>query len=1774
MKKIGLAFLLVSVFSAHAQRVIVALDAPARVRFGAEKLEAALKEAHVSGRKVTLRIVPDTAKESFRISGEGKTIHIDGADASGVLYGCLELADTIRRRGWPDRISVADHPRMALRGTCIGLQKPTLLPGRGPYEYPYTPENFPWFYDKALWIKYLDSMVSCRMNTLYLWNGHPFASLVRVPDYPFAVEVDDSTFRKNEEVYAFLTKEADKRGIWVIQLFYNIIVSKPLAEHYKIKTQDRSRPIVPLIADYTRKSIAAFVEKYPNVGLMVTLGEAMEGVGQDDIDWFTKTIIPGIKDGLRASGRKEEPPLVLRAHDTDGPADLKAADSLYKNLYVEAKYNGEALTTYTPHGSWAALHRELSKNSKGLIENVHILANLEPFRYGSDDFIQKSVQAMHSVYGASGLHLYPQASYWDWPYSADSADPRLLEMDRDWIWYKEWARYAWNADRDRDAEQAYWSNLLAFRYGCSLADGRSILEAYEQSGEIAPKLLRRFGITDGNRQTLNLGMLLAQLTDPDKFGLFSLLYESEGPPGESLSTYAERECRHQPHEGETPMSVIREVTEEGRLAVDAIEKASTGVKADRAEFLRLKNDMYCYKALANFYALKASAALEVLYWRNTHVAWHLDSAASLLQRSVAAFRELDRFAGPAYRYANSMQTQQRKIPVRGADGKFITWGELLPVYEKELADFRVHKDSAHEVGLKPAAVELAADSATAYYSVGDFAKPFTDSGAVIVSVDDALKGLQGIRESAQRQLKEGTKIEFTCTTTVQLLMGFFTQKSPAYCAAPQLETDASANDFGQAEPRIPNGVKIDGFPTVNVHAWTFKPGKHVLVLGKGLCLVLGFAKPAGAAGVGDAEAMSGAAADGVVGGPAGEMRLWYRQAAERWTEALPIGNGRLGAMIFGGIGEEHIQFNESTLWSGYPRNPARADAWHYLDTLRRMVSNGRQAEAEKLAGDRFMGKKDGDDSEYQMAKEAWIKKVRSDTSWSKVDLDDRDWKTMTTPTPDGWEAAGLQGLDGSVWFRRTFDMPDTGDHKYYMLQLGRIRDVDFTYVNGVLVGSEEGISKKRAYRLNRSLLKPTGNVVAIQVLNFDDKGGLTGIKGQLDTTVWKYKIQDDNPPMLPKYEADYQPFGDWWVETAGRKEQYRRELSLDSAIVRVSYVDSGVHYTREYFASAPGQVIVGKFSADKPGRITLKSRLTAVHRGYVVRKIDANTLGLFIKVRNGVLKGVSMLRAVSSGGRVKVSDSGIVVEHADAVTFYLAAATSFRDYQHVDADAAARCRTVLAGVKAYEKMRAEHVKEYQKIYNRFSIRLGGNEPRGRGAGEAAPTDQRIALYASGSLGQPPSDPGLVALYVQYARYLLIASSRPGSPLPANLQGIWNDLLSPPWGSKFTTNINLEMNYWPAEELNLPGCSEPLFRFIRSLLQAGQATARGNYHADGWVLHHNTDIWRATAPINASNHGIWVSGGAWLCHQLWEHYLYTKDVAFLKEYYPAMRSAALFFTEYLTRESGHGWLISSPSNSPEHGGLVAGPTMDHQIIRDLFKNCIDAERVLGLYPEFAQLMAKDYKELAPNQVGRYGQLQEWLEDKDDTADTHRHISHLWGVYPGTDITWADTAMMTAARRSMLYRGDEGTGWSLAWKVNCWARFKDGDHAMKLLDKLLSPAPPPGESGEHGGVYPNLFDAHPPFQIDGNFGGAAGLAEMLLQSQGDVIELLPALPAALPDGEVKGLCARGGFVVDMKWTHGKLEWVKIASASGGSCALSYGGKKIDVRLQKNGNYTYKF
>ncbi len=907
-----------------------------------------------------------------------------------------------------------------------------------------------------------------------------------------------------------------------------------------------------------------------------------------------------------------------------------------------------------------------------------------------------------------------------------------------------------------------------------------------------------------------------------------------------------------------------------------------------------------------------------------------------------------------------------------------------------------------------------------------------------------------------------------------------------------------------------------------------------------------------------------------------DLKLWYNQPSRKWTDALPIGNGRLGAMIYGGIDTERIQFNEQTLWTGRPRAYQREGAVKYLQPIRQLLFEGKRKEAEELAEAHFMGLKINEDT-YEAQKETWFKKVRSQTAAKDVVYTDNNWKSVNLPTQKGWEVVpGFEGVDGAVWLRTTFNVPADWAGKNLVLSLGRIRDMDFTYINGEQVGTTTG-TDYRKYTIPAKLLHTGDNVIAIQVINYWDKGGLTSEGKELSVypeggtaesgiklaKSWKYWIQDFNPPAFPRYNADYQPFADVFLQFAkqGPVSNYKRNLDIANATAHVSYTSNGVNFVREYFSSKPDQVIAIHLTADKPGHVSFKAVLSTLHKKYNIRKVDNQTLALLLQVSNGVLTGVSYLKIQAAGGKVNLTTDGISVTGANEATLYLAAATSFKNSHDVSGNPDALCKAAIQnlGKKTYKGIKAVHTADYQKLYNTFSVSFGA------GKNAELPTDQRILKFNSSD------DPGLVALFMQYGRYLLISSSRPGTG-PANLQGIWNDLLTPPWGSKFTTNVNLEMNYWPSEVLNLSACTEPLYNMIDDLVKNGQLTAKAHYGAPGWVLHHNTDLWRGTAPVNASNHGIWVTGAAWLCQQLWEHYEFSQDKAFLKNRaYPVMKGAAEFFNSFLIKDPKTGYLISTPSNSPEHGGLVAGPTMDHQIIRELFKNCIAASKILGEDAAFRQTLETKFAQIAPNRIGRAGQLQEWMQDVDDTTDTHRHVSHMWGVYPGTDITPKDAALMQAAKKSMYYRGDDGTGWSIAWKINIWARMLDGNHAYLMLTKLLSPADAV-PNHEKGGVYHNLFDAHPPFQIDGNFGGAAGVAEMLIQSQGKDINLLPALPSALPNGEVKGIRARGGFTLNIKWQNGQLQQVDVTSTAGDQCVLRYKDQVVTIPTQKGKTYQF--
>ncbi len=748
--------------------------------------------------------------------------------------------------------------------------------------------------------------------------------------------------------------------------------------------------------------------------------------------------------------------------------------------------------------------------------------------------------------------------------------------------------------------------------------------------------------------------------------------------------------------------------------------------------------------------------------------------------------------------------------------------------------------------------------------------------------------------------------------------------------------------------------------------------------------------------------------------PSAPLSLWYRApAADRplvprpsgrganaeWVRALPVGNGRLGAMVFGGVVNERLQLNEDTLWAGRPYDPVNPDAKDTLPEVRRLLAAGQHREAAQLTGQRVMAK--------------------------------------------------------------------------------------------------------------------------------------------------------------PLAQMPYQVLGDLWLTFPATTtvENYRRDLDVATATTRVSYATGGVSFTREVFASAPDDVIVVRLTANRPGQISFESRLVTPQRATTEATSDGD---LVMRGRNGdgngttadgqpmtgALQFEARVRVLPTGGTRSATADAIAVRNADSVTLLISAATSFRNFADVTGDPAARVAMTLsrASTKSFDALRAAHVRDYRALFDRVTFDVGTSA-----AATQTPTDQRVTAYATGN------DPALASLYFHYARYLLISSSRPGTQ-PANLQGIWNDSLSPPWGSKYTININTEMNYWPALSTNLEELMDPLTALVQDLAVTGARTAKSMYGARGWMAHHNTDLWRATAPIDGPQWGMWPTGGAWLAQVLYERYEYNGDRAYLQTIYPLLKGSAEFFLDTLVEDPKRGWLVTSPSLSPENPhpfgtSLAAGPTMDQQILRDLFASATRAARDLGVDADLQKQWTATRARLAPNQIGSAGQLQEWLDDWDMQAPemNHRHVSHLYGLFPGRDIDIRRTpALAAAARRSLEVRGDIGTGWATAWRINLWARLGDGERAYEILKFLLGPER----------TYPNLFDAHPPFQIDGNFGGAAGMVEMLVQNDEEEIRLLPALPSAWPAGRITGIRARGGFEIDLSWKDGAIDRVSVRSRLGHPLRLRRG------------------
>lgn len=814
-------------------------EATPRLRYASQRLREHLKDFGTArvilNRHKLERVQGNRTPEGFHLYRDAEgTYHINGYGDSGALYGVLELIDRVKAAGqWPESLDVTQVPEFRLRGPCIGMQLTSILPGRDTYEYPYTPQNFPFFYDKDQWIEFLDFLVDNRMNTLYLWNGHPFASLVKLEDYPYALEVSEEIYQRNVEMYRLLTEEADKRGIWVIQMFYNIFVSKPFAEHHNIETQHAAP--TELIADYNRKSIIKFMEMYPNVGLLVCLGEALRGQENQE-KWMNETVIPAVKQAMANMDKTEEPPIVVRAHAvSDVKHMVESALAHYTNLYTMAKYNGESLTSYEPRGEWQQVHLDMSRLGSAHVVNVHLLSNLEPFRYGAQDFIRRSVLACRDRLGAQGLHLYPLA-YWDWPNSPDKVNPYLKQYQRDWIWFEAWARYLWEADRDLDQDHQYWVGRLTKMYGNAQA-AEQILKAYNESGYCAPMLLRRLGITEGNRQTFSLGMFLDQLVDPGPYGPFSGLWEWQAPPGERLEEYAKKEWTGQPHSGETPVIVINEATRHARLAVQAIEKAAKLVTRNQDEFNRLRNDIHCIDLLSKCYAEKVRAAILVLAYSYNGNPESMHKAQQHLARSLEHYRALTERTGKSYRYANTLQTGHRRIPIRGIkDGKpyYYHWNQMLPLYEKELEDFQARVANLGDGNpprnrpgpkLKGVPFELLSrDCETYEVKIG--AKPFTDRGYRILQIAEELEGLTGIRLSHTAGKAGVLKpLRLKTEVPVQILIGYFNENNAIWAKPPNLDIDSQAAKYGGVESTLENALQIEQNPGVNVHVFNFPAGE-------------------------------------------------------------------------------------------------------------------------------------------------------------------------------------------------------------------------------------------------------------------------------------------------------------------------------------------------------------------------------------------------------------------------------------------------------------------------------------------------------------------------------------------------------------------------------------------------------------------------------------------------------------------------------------------------------------------------------------------------------------------------------------------------------------------------------------------------------------------------------------------------------------------------------------------------------------------------------------
>lgn len=776
------------------------------------------------------------ASEAFLLRRVGNTWIVSGSDDSGVIYGSLELASRIKRMGaLPAELNFEDHPALKLRGVCIGMQKPAIEYQGSEYDYRYTPKNFPFFYNKAEWIHYLNFLVNNRYNTLYLWNGHPFTSLLKLPRYPGAQEVPTPILNRNIAMFKWLTQQASMRGIWVVQGFYNIHISHPYARAHHLGYR-MSKP-TPLASAYTKYVISQFIKTYPHVGLLITLGEALRP--QYGAEWLSHTIIPGVKEGLREIHATEEPPIVVRAHATDINQVMAASLPLYHNIDVMQKWTGESLVGFNVRGKIRKEDEKLASLSPVDISNVHILSNLEPFRWGDPDYIRKCVLSFEKI-GIKGLHLYP-LRFWTWPYTADKTSPRLMQIDRDWIWFQAWGRYAWNPNRNPQAEHAYWVRQFAKRYGSEQA-GEKLLTAYEDSGICSPELLPWIAITEGNRESFSLGLTMPQLIHPELFGQDVPLWTGDAPPGERLSEYLARQLAHQPHHGITPLSIAMKVTISSQAAVRAAEQAGQYVSKNRAEYHRILNDMRCIHTLMQYYNARTQAAYLVMKYGDTHNIELLKQAVGLVARSVNDYKHLVALTANTYLAGPSLDTSQRAIPFRGGPHKFTNWSQCLPKYEQELSIFRQrvawleqHPSASPSTQTLPQVTFTLNSNSAQAFTVKPGARLYTDNPATIASVPPALQGLKGIRISRKRTDYHSAPVTFTLNHPARVLVGFFFSASEHHPPA------SPAN--GNWKLQSINAVTAKGNPSFAVFSQELSAGKHTLNPGRGAYVILGFVSP-------------------------------------------------------------------------------------------------------------------------------------------------------------------------------------------------------------------------------------------------------------------------------------------------------------------------------------------------------------------------------------------------------------------------------------------------------------------------------------------------------------------------------------------------------------------------------------------------------------------------------------------------------------------------------------------------------------------------------------------------------------------------------------------------------------------------------------------------------------------------------------------------------------------------------------------------------------------